>query len=146
MLALVLQSGFGLLFCSYSKSAGSPNWEPWGQVEQTGHPSCPANSVKALNGIQGTETNQDSHQFDLICTHWHLRDGMLHPLHWLWDDSLTSRFLFVLLKCCSYVRAEVIAGFVNGLFLIFISFFIFSEAVEVIESSSIFVYYRATLC
>ena len=71
---------------------------------------------------------------------------MLHPLHWLWDDSLTSRFLFVLLKCCSYVRAEVIAGFVNGLFLIFISFFIFSEAVEVIESSSIFVYYRATLC
>ena len=30
-----------------------------------------------------------------------------------------------------YVRAEVMAGFVNGLFLLFISFFIFSEAVEV---------------
>jgi len=29
-----------------------------------------------------------------------------------------------------YVRAEVLAGFINGLFLIFISFFIFSEAVE----------------
>nr|CAG4651980.1 EOG090X09D3 [Triops cancriformis] len=29
-----------------------------------------------------------------------------------------------------YVRAEVLAGFVNGLFLLFISFFIFSEAVE----------------
>lgn len=29
-----------------------------------------------------------------------------------------------------YVRAEVMAGFVNGLFLIFIAFFIFSEAVE----------------
>lgn len=29
-----------------------------------------------------------------------------------------------------YVRAEVLAGFVNGLFLIFIAFFIFSEAVE----------------
>lgn len=29
-----------------------------------------------------------------------------------------------------YVRAEVIAGFVNGLFLLFISFFIMSEAVE----------------
>lgn len=29
-----------------------------------------------------------------------------------------------------YVRAEVLAGFVNGLFLVFISFFIFSEAVE----------------
>lgn len=29
-----------------------------------------------------------------------------------------------------YVRAEVLAGFVNGLFLVFIAFFIFSEAVE----------------
>lgn len=29
-----------------------------------------------------------------------------------------------------YVRAEVMAGFVNGLFLLFIGFFIFSEAVE----------------
>ena len=31
----------------------------------------------------------------------------------------------------SFVRAEVLAGFVNGLFLLFIGFFIFSEAVEV---------------
>ena len=30
-----------------------------------------------------------------------------------------------------YVRAEVLAGFVNGLFLLFIAFFIMSEAVEV---------------
>jgi len=29
-----------------------------------------------------------------------------------------------------YVRAEILAGFINGLFLLFISFFIFSEAVE----------------
>nr|XP_022316011.1 zinc transporter 7-like [Crassostrea virginica] len=29
-----------------------------------------------------------------------------------------------------YVRAEVLAGFVNGLFLLFIGFFIFSEAIE----------------
>lgn len=29
-----------------------------------------------------------------------------------------------------YVRAEVIAGFVNSLFLLFISFFILSEAIE----------------
>jgi zinc transporter 5/7 len=29
-----------------------------------------------------------------------------------------------------YVRAEVLAGFINGLFLLFISFFIFSEAIE----------------
>merc|ERR1712112_210256 len=29
-----------------------------------------------------------------------------------------------------YVRAEVLAGFVNGLFLLFIAFFILSEAVE----------------
>ena len=31
----------------------------------------------------------------------------------------------------SYVRAEVIAGFVNSLFLLFVAFFIFAEAVEV---------------
>jgi zinc transporter 5/7 len=29
-----------------------------------------------------------------------------------------------------YVRAEVIAGFVNGLFLVFIAFYIFTEAIE----------------
>ncbi|XP_071952723.1 zinc transporter 7-like [Antedon mediterranea] len=29
-----------------------------------------------------------------------------------------------------YVRAEIIAGFINGLFLVFVAFFIFSEAVE----------------
>ena len=29
-----------------------------------------------------------------------------------------------------YVRAEVIAGFVNSLFLLFIAFFIMSESVE----------------
>ncbi|EDO29786.1 predicted protein, partial [Nematostella vectensis] len=29
-----------------------------------------------------------------------------------------------------YARAEIMAGFVNGLFLIFVAFFIFSEAVE----------------
>lgn len=30
-----------------------------------------------------------------------------------------------------YVRAEIVAGFVNALFLIFIAFFIFAEAIEV---------------
>ena len=35
---------------------------------------------------------------------------------------------------CRYARAEVIAGFVNGLFLVFVAFFILSEAVEVSES------------
>lgn len=29
-----------------------------------------------------------------------------------------------------YVRAEILAGFVNGLFLLFISFFLMKEAVE----------------
>ena len=29
-----------------------------------------------------------------------------------------------------YVRAEILAGFINGLFLLFVAFFIFSEAVE----------------
>ena len=44
-----------------------------------------------------------------------------------------------------YVRAEVLAGFVNGLFLMFIGFFIFSEAVEVGKSSwAIFEFWKAT--
>ena len=30
-----------------------------------------------------------------------------------------------------YVRAEVVNGFLNGLFLVFIAFFILSEAIEV---------------
>ena len=30
-----------------------------------------------------------------------------------------------------YVRAEVVAGFVNTLFLLFVAFFIFAEAIEV---------------
>ncbi|KPM03853.1 zinc transporter 7-like protein [Sarcoptes scabiei] len=29
-----------------------------------------------------------------------------------------------------YVRAEILAGFVNGLFLVFVAFFIFAEAIE----------------
>ena len=36
-----------------------------------------------------------------------------------------------------YVRAETLAGFINGLFLLFISFFIFSE-VSAASYSSIF--------
>ena len=43
---------------------------------------------------------------------------------------------------CRYVRAEVLAGFVNGLFLLFIAFFILSEAVEVILLS----YKQCGLC
>lgn len=38
-----------------------------------------------------------------------------------------------------YVRAEILAGFVNGLFLLFISFFLMSEAVErAIEPPEVF--------
>ena len=36
---------------------------------------------------------------------------------------------------CRYVRAEIVAGFVNALFLLFIAFFIFSEAIEVSRES-----------
>ena len=32
---------------------------------------------------------------------------------------------------CSYFRTEILAGFVNGLFLFFVAFFILAEAVEV---------------
>ena len=43
-----------------------------------------------------------------------------------YDDKFISICLF-----SRYGRAEVMAGFVNGLFLVFVAFFIFSEAVEV---------------
>ncbi len=42
----------------------------------------------------------------------------------------SSKFL-CLCHFSRYVRAEVIAGFVNGLFLLFVAFFIFAEAIEV---------------
>ena len=38
-----------------------------------------------------------------------------------------------------YVRAETLAGFINGLFLLFISFFIFSEvAINAKDEADIF--------
>lgn len=47
-----------------------------------------------------------------------------------------------------YVRAEILAGFVNGLFLLFISFFLMSEAVErAIEPPEVrSFFYRNTDC
>lgn len=53
---------------------------------------------------------------------------------------VSAPFTFLFLKLINvvlipvqsrYGRAEVLAGFVNGLFLVFIAFFILSEAVEV---------------
>ena len=41
------------------------------------------------------------------------------------------KILFLMYVFYSYVRAEVMAGFINALFLMFVGFFIFSEAVEV---------------
>jgi len=40
-------------------------------------------------------------------------------------------YIYILVFPTRYVRAEVIAGFVNGLFLLFVAFFIFAEAIEV---------------
>lgn len=46
-----------------------------------------------------------------------------------------------------YVRAEVLAGFVNGLFLLFISFFIMSEAVErLIEPPEVSIRLAGSVC
>ena len=42
-------------------------------------------------------------------------------------DNMTNLYMIN----TRFVRAEVLAGFINGLFLMFIAFFIFSEAVEV---------------
>ena len=45
----------------------------------------------------------------------------------------TCTFNLLLIIINRYGRAEVLAGFVNGLFLVFIAFFILSEAVEVLN-------------
>ena len=45
------------------------------------------------------------------------------------NDDKCNKHLYCLFS--RYGRAEVMAGFVNGLFLVFVAFFIFSEAVEV---------------
>lgn len=47
---------------------------------------------------------------------------------------------------CRYVRAEVLAGFVNGLFLIFTAFFIFSEGVEVCYEVSYTINSHVSIC
>lgn len=44
----------------------------------------------------------------------------------LFCNYLLSNSLFT----SSYLRAEILAGFVNGLFLVFVAFFIFKEAIE----------------
>lgn len=55
----------------------------------------------------------------------------------LGGNSSLGMHVHVIIKLISiclfsrYGRAEVMAGFVNGLFLVFVAFFIFSEAVEV---------------
>ena len=46
---------------------------------------------------------------------------------------LVTKFNMIILILFRYVRAEVMAGFMNALFLMFVAFFIFSEAVEVEE-------------
>lgn len=51
--------------------------------------------------------------------------GLVHACSTICNNGM------VLLLLYSYVRAEVIAGFVNALFLLFIAFFIFAEAIEV---------------
>ena len=44
---------------------------------------------------------------------------------------VSSDNMYMSCVVCRYVRAEIVAGFVNALFLLFIAFFIFSEAIEV---------------
>ena len=77
--------------------------------------------------------------FSLMVLHL-LAQLMLFDLHFLWSvfNSLQLKPLWfvvtvVWFSCVvyRYVRAEVVAGFVNTLFLLFVAFFIFAEAIEV---------------
>jgi hypothetical protein len=49
-----------------------------------------------------------------------------------------SKALLAAGKAAGYGRAEVLGGLINGLFLVFIAFFVFKEALEVRVSTPVF--------
>lgn len=78
--------------------------------------------VELLYGIWTNSLGLISDSFHMFFDCTALLAGLVASLISRWRPN--SKYPY------GYVRAEVLAGFVNGLFLVFISFFIFSEAVE----------------
>nr|AAI54235.1 Solute carrier family 30 (zinc transporter), member 7 [Danio rerio] len=78
--------------------------------------------VELLYGIWGNSLGLISDSFHMFFDCTALLAGLAASVisRWRSNDSFSY----------GYVRAEVLAGFVNGLFLIFTAFFIFSEGVE----------------
>uniref|UniRef100_A0A8C4S594 Zinc transporter n=1 Tax=Erpetoichthys calabaricus TaxID=27687 RepID=A0A8C4S594_ERPCA len=78
--------------------------------------------VELLYGIWSNSLGLISDSFHMFFDCTALLAGLAASVisRWRYNDSYSY----------GYVRAEVLAGFVNGLFLVFTAFFIFSEGVE----------------
>lgn len=78
--------------------------------------------VELLYGVWTNSLGLISDSFHMFFDCTALLAGLAATVISRWKSNETFSY--------GYVRAEIIAGFVNGLFLLFIAFFIFSEAVE----------------
>ncbi|CAG5120284.1 unnamed protein product [Candidula unifasciata] len=78
--------------------------------------------VELLYGIWTNSLGLISDSFHMFFDCTALLAGLVASVISRWRATETFSY--------GYVRAEILAGFVNGLFLLFIAFFIFSEAVE----------------
>ncbi|XP_059156162.1 zinc transporter 7-like isoform X2 [Physella acuta] len=78
--------------------------------------------VELLYGIWTNSLGLISDSFHMFFDCTALLAGLVASVISRWRANETFSY--------GYVRAEILAGFVNGLFLLFIAFFIFSEAVE----------------
>lgn len=78
--------------------------------------------VELIYGVWTNSLGLISDSFHMFFDCTALLAGLIASVISRWKSTETFSY--------GYVRAEILAGFVNGLFLLFISFFIFSEAVE----------------
>lgn len=78
--------------------------------------------VELIYGVWTNSLGLISDSFHMFFDCTALLAGLIASVISRWKSTETFSY--------GYVRAEILAGFVNGLFLLFIAFFIFSEAVE----------------
>ncbi|KAL8178262.1 UNVERIFIED_CONTAM: hypothetical protein K2H54_038994 [Gekko kuhli] len=88
--------------------------------------------VELLYGIWSNSLGLISDSFHMFFDCTALLAGLAASVisKWRSNDAFSYGLAYFGAYILWYVRAEVLAGFVNGLFLIFTAFFIFSEGVE----------------
>ncbi|XP_059840609.1 zinc transporter 7 isoform X2 [Hypanus sabinus] len=109
--------------CSARCRAGSGPFCRIPHLETSSSSSCSTSPLPSWNSYMGSGATgliSDSFHMFFDCTA--LLAGLAASVISRWRSNDTFSY--------GYVRAEVLAGFVNGLFLIFTAFFIFSEGIE----------------